>query len=57
MFGSDINSTDSAMQHQATLRGVRYGYGRVATADEIVAELRANAERQLMPVSRSGNAG
>ena len=43
MFGSDVNSTDSGLQQMATLRSVRYGYGRVASADEIVAELRANA--------------
>ncbi len=43
MFGSDVNSTDSGLQQIATLRSVRYGYGRVASADEIVAELRANA--------------
>lgn len=42
MFGSDVNSTDSALQHWATLRTIRYGIGRVARADEIVAELQAS---------------
>ena len=43
VFGSDVNATDSGMQHLATLRSVRYGFGQVLTAEEIIQHLRVAA--------------
>lgn len=39
VFGSDVTSTDSAINHLATLRTIRRGYGRVMRAGEIEAAL------------------
>lgn len=39
VFGEDINATDSAIAHEATLRTMRRGFGRVLTADQIIAAL------------------
>jgi nicotinamidase-related amidase len=35
VFGEDINATDSALAHEATLRTMRRGFGRVMPAEQI----------------------
>lgn len=49
VFGSDVNSTDSGWQQTATLRSMRFGLARVATSEQIIAELRRNAGRGANP--------
>ncbi len=44
VFGSDINSSDDAECQRAELRTLRRGYARIATAAEIIEELRESAE-------------
>lgn len=39
VFGSDINATDNAHAHEATLRTMRRGFGRVMSGKEISAAL------------------
>lgn len=36
VFGSDINATDNAIAHEATLRTMRRGFGRVMTGEKII---------------------
>jgi nicotinamidase-related amidase len=43
IFGSDVTSTTDPALHEAELRTLRRGFARVATADEIVREVRASA--------------
>jgi nicotinamidase-related amidase len=42
IFGSDVTSSDDDELHDAELRTLRRGFARIATADEIEAEVRAH---------------
>jgi hypothetical protein len=41
-YGSDVTSSDDEAQHEAELRTLRRGFARIATAEEVLAELRAD---------------
>jgi nicotinamidase-related amidase len=43
IFGSDVTSSDDDELHEAELRTLRRGFARIATADEILADVRATA--------------
>lgn len=44
VFGSDINATDNALAHEATLRTMRRGFARVMSGEEIIDNLRNGDE-------------
>jgi nicotinamidase-related amidase len=43
VFGSDVNSTDDEECQRAELKTLRRGFARVASSEEIIEELQANA--------------
>jgi nicotinamidase-related amidase len=49
VFGSDVTSSDDDELHEAELRTLRRGFARIASCDEIVAEVRAAAAAGAAP--------
>jgi nicotinamidase-related amidase len=49
IFGSDVNSSDDDELHEAELRTLRRGFARIATAEEILSDLRARTATAAAP--------
>ncbi|GFN22548.1 cysteine hydrolase family protein [Thermanaeromonas sp. C210] len=52
VFGSDINATDNALAHEATLRTLRRAFARVMTAEQIIQALTEGDSLYHQAVSR-----
>ncbi|WP_078430522.1 cysteine hydrolase family protein [Alkalihalobacterium alkalinitrilicum] len=56
VFGEDINATDSAIAHDATLRTMRRGFGRVLNAEDIIETLKEGDKKYKDAVEKEAAA-
>lgn len=52
VFGSDINATDSAIAHEATLRTMRRGFARVMSGEDIIDALKNEDKLYSQAINR-----